>query len=85
MRCITEGMISAELQHFADQTSAKTNNRSVLGSLKEFILIGSHWIDSTDPAHLLAVSLKMATVPCTPLVETFPDRAVHALIATQPI
>jgi hypothetical protein len=82
---IDDEAVSAELQSFASYAFAKTNNRSVLGSLNDFARMAPHWIESNDPAHLLSISLKMATVPCTPLSEIFPDKAVRTLFTSSQI
>lgn len=54
---------------------AKTASRSVLGSLKDFAFLMAAWWEHDQS--LLSMSLRLAGVPCRPLKEGFPDKAVQ--------
>ena len=62
---------------------AKTANRSVVGSMNDFVFLAEHYLAGGFPHDLLALSLRMAGTPCGPLRmgHGFPDLEVKALVA----
>ncbi len=66
---------------------AKTANRSVVGSLNEFVRQAEFWLaayayEKGDDDDLLAISAKLAETPCSPLYKgpISPDKALHELV-----
>ena len=75
--------IQAEIQGMNDVVYAKTANRSVVGMLNEFAFLAEVFSDRGGSMDPVALSLKLATVPCGPLSKGAgsPDRAVRELVA----
>lgn len=75
--------IQAEIQGMNDVVYAKTANRSVVGMLNEFAFLAEVFSDRGGSMDPVALSLKLATVPCGPLTKGAgsPDRAVRELAA----
>ncbi len=66
---------------------AKTANRSVVGILNEFVKQAEFWLaayafEMGDDDDLLAISVKLAETPCSPLYKgpVSPDKALHELV-----
>jgi hypothetical protein len=59
--------IAAELTEMSQWRLAKTNNRSVLGIMNEFAYLGDVFRQSAEASDLLALSLRLAETPCSPL------------------
>ena len=72
-----------ELAEMGSHRLEATKNRSVIGMLTEFSYLLEHG-ESSGGADLLALAVRLAHTPCGPLYRshTFPDRELHALIAT---
>ncbi len=81
---VARTFIDAELAHAADIGLAKTNNRSVLGVMNEFVHL-SDWQKEAVRSHddLIAVALDLSEVPTSPLYKghVSPDRELAALVA----
>jgi len=79
---VPEEFIEQELAAMGDGVWAKTANRSVVGSMNEFVFLAEAWRDRGWTDDLLAMSLHLADVPCSPLdtSEGFPDREVATLV-----
>ena len=58
---------------------AKTASRRLLGMLNEFSFLADVFRDSPEGMDMLALSLKLATVPCGPLNGASPDRILPSL------
>ena len=66
----------AEMQIFS---YGRTQNRSVIGSLNDFIFLLSHYVAGKPTASLLEQSLHLAHTPCTPIGPGFPDQVTREL------
>ena len=81
-----EEVVARELEQMAEYRLAKTANRSVVGVMNDF----AHLADvhrSRDPEpDLLALSMRLATTPCSPLSARHgrPDRELAALLQPEP-
>lgn len=66
-----------------DVIYAKTSNRSVVGMMNEFAFLADAFRDRGGLVDPLALSLKLAGVPCGPLSKGagFPEDAVRELVA----
>jgi hypothetical protein len=64
---IPRRFIEAELAEMREYQVAKTSNRSVLGSMNEFSVLAGVDHHAEPDAGLLALSLRLAEVPCGPL------------------
>ena len=75
--------IQAEIQSMNDVIYAKTSNRSVVGMMNEFAFLADAFRDRGGLVDPLALSLKLAGVPCGPLSKGagFPEDAVRELVA----
>jgi hypothetical protein len=74
--------VDQELAAMGEGVWSKTANRSVVGSMNEFVFLAEAWRDRGRTDDLRAMSLHLAGVPCSPLdtSEGFPDREVAALV-----
>jgi hypothetical protein len=81
---VARTFIDAELAHAADIGLAKTNNRSVLGVMNEFVQLAS-WHKETVRSNddLVDIALELAQVPTSPLYKRHvsPDRELAAVVA----
>jgi hypothetical protein len=79
---VPDEFIECELAAMGEGVWATTANRSVVGSMNEFVFLADAWRDRGRADDLAALSLHLAEVPCSPLYrsEVSPDRAVAALI-----
>jgi hypothetical protein len=59
--------IDKELAHMNQVRYAKTANRSVVGVMNQFVFMAEGYGVYHDTQNLLALSLKLADVPCGPL------------------
>jgi hypothetical protein len=75
--------ITAEVAGMNDVVYAKTANRSVVGMMNEFAFLAEAFRDRGAPVDTLALSLRLAGVPCGPLSKGagFPEDAVRELAA----
>ncbi len=79
-------VIAAELDHMHEHRLGPTANRSVVGSMTEFAFLADTYRDSAAAPDLLALSMRLATVPCGPLYSRHisPDRELTALLGSDP-
>jgi hypothetical protein len=81
---VLRNFIDAELALAADIGLAKTNNRSVLGVMNEFVHL-AHWHKEavTSDDDLIGVALELSQVPTSPLYKSHvsPDRELAAVVA----
>lgn len=63
---------------------AKTSNRSVVGIMNQFSYQAEVYREYLETKDLLAMSLKLAETPCSPLYKSAisPDRELLALVKT---
>jgi hypothetical protein len=76
--------IEAELREMDQVRLAKAASRSVVGIMNEFTYLADAW--HQDEPDLLALALRLATTPCSPLYKRHisPDRELAALVASRP-
>jgi hypothetical protein len=74
--------IDQELAHMNQVQYAKTANRSVVSIMNQFTFMAEVFRENIGKDDLLAISLKLATVPCGPLYKTgvSPDRELKRLV-----
>jgi hypothetical protein len=79
---VDAGFIATEVTAMSQVKYAKTSNRSVLGIMNQFSYLAEGYRDYLETSDLLALSLRLAHVPCSPLYkrETFPDRELRRWI-----
>ncbi|NJP35845.1 DUF6933 domain-containing protein [Micromonospora thermarum] len=77
-----EAFISDELQNMQNCRFATTANRSVVGIMNEFTNLAKIYTDDLARPDLVALSLRLATTPCSPLYakNVSPDRELAALV-----
>lgn len=80
---VDPGFVEAELAQMNAVTCCKTVNRSVVGMLNQFSYLAEGYRDHFGLVDPLAMSLKLAGTPCSPLYKEAicPDLAVLALVA----
>ena len=59
--------IESEIEGMGDPVYSKTANRSVVGVMNEFAFLGESYRDRNGLIDPLALSLKLAQTPCSPL------------------
>jgi len=75
--------IDLEIDGMNEVVYAKTANRSVVGMMNEFAFLAEAFLDRGGLVDPLALSVKLAAVPCGPLSKGAgsPDRAVRELMS----
>jgi hypothetical protein len=68
-----------EAQEMAKRVLAKTNNRSILGSMKDLAFLALVFLDRFPDAPPEAVAEELIDVPCGPLEHVFPRRQTQVL------
>jgi hypothetical protein len=76
-------LVHAEQAAMQTFSYARTQNRSVLGSLNDFIFLLSHYVAGNPAASLLEHSLHLAHTPCAPIGPGFPDKVTRELFQAQ--
>ena len=73
--------IDSEVREMQVVKYAKTQNRSVVGIMTAFAHLAEAYRAHDEPTELIALSLKLARTPCSPLYKgaVFPDRALKDL------
>jgi len=76
--------IDHELAQMSEAQYAKTSNRSVVGIMNQFSYQSEVYREHLETKDLLALSLKLAETPCSPLYKSAisPDRELLALVKT---
>jgi hypothetical protein len=64
---LDRSFIESEVAEMSDCRLAKTNSRSLLGSMNEFVYLGKAFSDDVRCYDSVELSLELATVPCGPL------------------
>jgi hypothetical protein len=64
---VSSSFIGAEMAEARECSLAKTNNRSVLGSMNEFAYLADVFRESAEVVDLQALSLWLAETTCSPL------------------
>lgn len=75
--------VAQEVLAMEQVSFAKTANRSVVGSMNDFIHLAGFHKEAGEAEDLVALSASLAETPCSPLFQrhTSPDREVRALVA----
>jgi hypothetical protein len=75
-------IIDDELDQMRPCRVARTANRSVVGTMTEFTHLAEAYRDGNPDPDLLALALRLATTPCSPLYgrNISPDRELGALL-----
>jgi hypothetical protein len=81
---VDASFIDDELAAMADHRLAKTANRSVVGIMNDFCFLADARRAGRGIDDLISLSLSLARTPCGPLAKRhgFPDRELHALVAS---
>jgi hypothetical protein len=77
--------IEDELRLMQDVVFAKTENRSVVGIMKEFAALGACYKNSSGTDNLLGLSLKLAQTPCYATTKNthWPDKVLQELVLSK--
>ena len=75
-------VIEQELRRMRERRLAKTANRSVVGTMNEFIQLANVYRHQVRHPDLTDLALRLATTPCSPLYgrNVSPDRELVALL-----
>lgn len=79
---VGQDFVKAELERMGQVTCCKTVNRSVVGIMNQFTYLAEGCRDNFGTVDPLALSLKLAGTPCSPLYKgaVCPDSAVKELV-----
>lgn len=79
---VEQEFLNSELQRMGPVTCCKTVNRSVVGIMNQFTYLAEGCRDNFGTVDPLALSLKLAGTPCSPLYKgaVCPDSAVKELV-----
>jgi hypothetical protein len=78
---VPDAQIDSEVQAMSDHRFAKTNSRTVLGSMTDFIRMADWQIyEGPQPPDLLATALELAEAPCGPINYDRPKDVARALL-----
>ncbi|KUG53757.1 hypothetical protein AVL62_00065 [Serinicoccus chungangensis] len=79
---LRETVVEREVRGTADYRLAPTASRSVIGSMNEFAFLADVYREQDAEPDLMGWSLRLATVPCGPLLSRHvsPDRELAALV-----
>jgi hypothetical protein len=80
---INGSFVDAEVSEMSDHVLTKTQSRSVLGSMNDFVHLGKLHAGAQTAYDPLDLSLQLADVPCGPLYRshTFPAEELRALVS----
>jgi hypothetical protein len=83
---VSYSFIEHEVAEMIEHRLATTKNRSVIGIMNEFAYLGGVSCASNDAHDLVALSLRLAGIPCSPLYgrHVSPDRELAAFVAQRP-
>lgn len=70
-----------EMATMTEVAFAKTANRSLLGIMNEFSFLAERYRDYLETSDLMAVSMRLADAPCSPIKHNSPSRQVKELFA----
>jgi hypothetical protein len=78
---VPKTFIADEQRNMQDCRFAPTANRSIVGIMNEFAKLAEIYTDDSARPNLVALSLRLATTPCSPLYakNVSPDRELAAL------
>ena len=73
--------IDREMAAMTEVAFAKTANRSVLGIMNEFSFLAEGYRDYLGTSDLLALSMRLADTPCSPIKYSSPARLIKEIFA----
>ena len=79
---VDANFIAREVEAMAQSSLAKTANRSVVGSMNEFSFLAEGYRDVMGTTNLLALTLRLADTPCSPIKYSSPVRALREIVAS---
>ena len=77
---ISAAAIQRELEATRQAVIAKTNNRSLLGTLNDFSFMLEWWVQGRKDIDLVEEALRLSRTPVRPLGPGFPDRVTRQLL-----
>lgn len=78
---VRETDLQAERHHLANIAIGPTANRSVLGSMNDFAVLGRSFVERRGGIDLVSLALDLADAPCGPLEYSSPKDVARALLA----
>jgi hypothetical protein len=75
--------IDREVEEVSEAVVAKTANRSVVGVMNEFAFLADGYRTYLEAPELLALSIKLAGTPCSPLRGSSPVRALRDVMTAR--
>lgn len=77
---IDTDFIADEVEAMVQSSLAKTANRSVVGIMNEFSFLAEGYRDLMETADLLALTMRLAETPCSPIRYNSPVRALREIV-----
>lgn len=78
---ISRAAIDREMAAMTEVAFAKTANRRVLGIMNEFSFLAEGYRDYLETSDLLALSMRLADTPCSPIKYNSPARLIKEIFA----
>jgi hypothetical protein len=78
---VVSGFIERELAAMAEIVVAKTNNRSVVGTMNEFVFEASIYREGSSATDLLGLAMRLAETPCSAIGYNSPARLLQEIVA----
>lgn len=73
-------VLQVEQEQLSDLAVARTESRSVLGSMNDFAVHGRAYLETTHRPDLIEMSLELSEIPCSPLKYNRPKDAARELL-----
>jgi hypothetical protein len=78
---VDDQFISQEVGAMTEFVTAKTSNRSVPVTMNVFSFLAKTYRDMMETSDLLALALRLADTPCSPIKYNSPARVMQDLVA----
>ncbi|MGB2896693.1 MAG: hypothetical protein WBB65_11095 [Anaerolineales bacterium] len=78
---VSEKAVSLELANMEQALIARTSNRSVLGTMNQFIQDSKIYMQMHDEFNLIDLELWLAETPCGPKKYRYPDKLAPLLLS----
>lgn len=74
-------LLASEVAAMIEVSFAKTANRSVVGTMNEFVFLAEGYRQYMETTDLLALSMRLAATPCSAIKHNSPERLLAEIAA----